>query len=63
MKLASTTITRQGPIAYAMEKWGCKLSVHHAYRAKCRAMDKIQGASKNEYCCLRSYDAKLLDKN
>lgn len=54
---------RQGLIAYTMEKGDCKLSIHQAYRAKCRAMDKIQGATKNEYCCLRSYDAKLLDKN
>lgn len=57
------TIMRQGLIAYTMEKGDCKLSIHQAYRAKCRAMDKIQGATKNQYCHLRSYDVKLLDTN
>ena len=57
------TIARQGLIAYAMEKWGSKLFVHQAYETKCKVMYKIQGATKNQYCHLRSYVVELLDKN
>lgn len=52
----------QALIAYALDKWGYKLSLDQAYKAKCRALQKIQGASK-EYKHLRQYNEEVLRRN
>lgn len=39
----------KGLIAEAIDKWGIKLSKDQAYRAKRRALEKIQGAASDQY--------------
>ncbi|KAG4958259.1 hypothetical protein JHK82_034924 [Glycine max] len=50
-------------VAFALEKWGFRLSMDQAYRAKVKAMEKIEGATRDQYKHLRSYAVELLDKN
>ncbi|KAH1232845.1 hypothetical protein GmHk_09G025420 [Glycine max] len=50
-------------VAYALEKWGFRMSMDQAYRAKVKAMEKIEGATKDQYKHLRSYVAELIEKN
>eukprot|EP00256_Glycine_max_P068192 XP_025982787.1 uncharacterized protein LOC102664952 isoform X1 [Glycine max] len=50
-------------VAFALEKWGFKLSMDQAYRAKVKAMEKIKGSTRDQYKHLRSYATELLDKN
>ncbi|KAH1203673.1 hypothetical protein GmHk_17G049849 [Glycine max] len=50
-------------VAFALEKWGFRLSMDQAYRAKVKAIEKIEGATRDQYKHLRSYVAELLDKN
>ncbi|XP_028227169.1 uncharacterized protein LOC114408346 [Glycine soja] len=50
-------------VAYVVEKWGFRLSMDQAYRTKVKAMEKIEGANKDQYKHLRSYAAELTEKN
>ena len=50
-------------VAYAVEKWGFRLSMDQAYRAKVKAMEKIEGATRDQYKHLRSYVVELTEKN
>ena len=50
-------------VAYAIEMWGFRLSMDQAYRTKVKAMEKIEGATIDQYKHLRSYTAKLTEKN
>ncbi|KAH1260879.1 hypothetical protein GmHk_02G003885 [Glycine max] len=50
-------------IAYAVEKWGFILTMDQAYIAKVRAMEKIEGATRDQYKHLRSYVAEIIEKN
>ena len=34
-------------VAYAVEKWGFRLSMDQAYRTKVKAMEKIEGATRD----------------
>ena len=49
-------------IAYAIEKWGFRLSMDQAYRTKVRAMEKIEGATRDRYKHLRRYAAEIIEK-
>ncbi|XP_058725528.1 uncharacterized protein LOC131596807 [Vicia villosa] len=53
----------KGLIAEAVEKWGVKLSVDQAYRAKKKAIELIQGAGREQFIHLRSYAEELLKSN
>ncbi|XP_058741784.1 uncharacterized protein LOC131614177 [Vicia villosa] len=53
----------KGLIAEAMEKWGVKLSVDQAYRAKKKAIELIQGAGREQFIHLISYAEELLKSN
>ena len=35
-------------VAYAVEKWGFRLSMDQAYKTKVEAMEKIEGANKDQ---------------
>jgi len=50
-------------VAYALGKWGFRLSMDQVYRAKVKTMEKIEGATKDQYKHLRSYAVELLEKN
>ena len=43
--------------------WGFRLTMDQAYRTKVKAMEKIEGATIDQYKHLRSYTAKLTEKN
>ena len=49
-------------IAYAIEKWGFRLTMDQAYRTKVRAMEKIEGATRDRYKHLRRYAAEIIEK-
>ena len=49
-------------IAYAVEKWEIRLTMDQTYRAKVRAMEKIEGATRYHYKHLRSYATKIIEK-
>jgi alpha-galactosidase len=49
----------KGLRALAIEKWGVKLSHDQAYRAKLRAIEIIQGADRDQFLYLRSYEDEL----
>jgi len=50
-------------VAYAVEKWGFRLSMDQTYRTNVKAMEKIKGATRDQYKHLRSYAAELIEKN
>ena len=53
----------KGLIAIGIEKWGVKLSMNQAYRAKKRAIEMIHGAGREQFKHLRSYAEELLKSN
>ena len=46
-------------IFMALERWDCKLSTHQAYRAKCRALEKIKGATITQYHHNKRHNIKV----
>eukprot|EP00256_Glycine_max_P050947 XP_006606638.1 uncharacterized protein LOC102663497 [Glycine max] len=49
-------------IAYGVEKWGIRLTMDQAYKTKVKGMEKIEGATRDQYKHLRSYVAEMLEK-
>ena len=43
----------------ALERWDWKLSTHQAYRAKCRALEKIKGATITQYHHNKRHNIKV----
>ena len=50
-------------IAYVRDTWGSKMSLDQTYKAMCKAIKKLQCASKNQYIHLRNYGDELLRKS
>jgi hypothetical protein len=53
----------KGLVAEAIDKWGVKLSLDQAYRAKRRAIELIEGAGREQFSHLRTYANELLKSN